>query len=244
MLRSVLLLVLGTAWTAYMAANTVIFSYLSPNENQSHMVARLWAKILLHMTSVKVQVVGSENITAGQSHVFMVNHQSVFDIFVLLAYVPVQFRWIVKKELFKVPVFGQAMRKAGYIEIDRQNHERALMSLDVAAQKIREGKSVMTFPEGTRSKDGTVRPFKQGMFYLAVQSGVPIIPVTIVGTAGIMPKHSLRINPKKVTMIIDKPIDVRDYNVENRGELITRVYDIITNNYEQGKALSAKLRSG
>jgi 1-acyl-sn-glycerol-3-phosphate acyltransferase len=243
MLRSVLLLILGTAWTAYMAANTVIFSYLSPNENQSHKVARLWAKILLLMTSVKVQIVGKDNIAEGQSHVFMVNHQSVFDIFVLLAHIPVQFRWIVKKELFKVPVFGQAMRNAGYIEIDRRNHEKALKSLDVAAQKIREGKSVMTFPEGTRSKDGNIKPFKQGMFYLAMQSGVPIIPVTIIGTVGIMPKDSLRVNPKKVIMIIDKPIDVRDYSIENRGELIMRVQNIITKNYEQGGGLSAQNRS-
>lgn len=243
MLRSFLLLILGTAWTAYMAANTVIFSYLSPNENQSHRVARLWAKILLIMTSVRVQVTGRENLKDGQSHVFMVNHQSVFDIFVLLAHIPVQFRWIVKKELFKVPVFGQAMRKAGYIEIDRQNHEKALQSLDIAAQKIREGKSVMTFPEGTRSKDGKIKPFKQGMFYLAVQSGVPIIPVTLIGTAEIMTKHSLKIFPKKVTMVIGKPIDVTNYSIENRSELITLVQNIITLNYEQGGGISAEHRS-
>ncbi len=243
MLRSFLLLILGTAWTAYMAANTVIFSYLSPNENQSHRVARLWAKILLIMTSVRVQVTGKENLKEGQSYVFMVNHQSVFDIFVLLAHIPVQFRWIVKKELFKVPVFGQAMRNAGYIEIDRQNHEKALKSLDIAAQKIQEGKSVMTFPEGTRSKDGKIKPFKQGMFYLAVQSGVPIIPVTLIGTAEIMTKHSLKIFPKKVKMVIDKPVDVRNYSIENRSELITFVQNIITKNYEQGGGLSAKLRS-
>ncbi len=237
------MLILGTAWTAYMAANTVIFSYLSPNENQSHRVARLWAKILLIMTSVRVQVTGKENLKEGQSHVFMVNHQSVFDIFVLLAHIPVQFRWIVKKELFKVPVFGQAMRNAGYIEIDRQNHEKALQSLDIAARKIREGKSVMTFPEGTRSKDGKIKPFKQGMFYLAVQSGVPVIPVTLIGTAEIMTKNSLKIFPKKVKMVIDKPIDVSNYSIENRSELITLVQNIITQNYEEGGDLSAKLRS-
>jgi 1-acyl-sn-glycerol-3-phosphate acyltransferase len=155
------------------------------------------------------------------------------DILVVLGFIPGQFRWIAKKELFKIPVFGGAMRNAGYIEIDRQNHEKALKSLDLAAQKIREGKSVMTFPEGTRSKDGTIKPFKQGMFHLAIKSGVPIIPVCIVGAGAIMPKRSLRINPGKVTLIIDKPIDVAGYQAENRAELVERVRNVILDHYNR-----------
>jgi 1-acyl-sn-glycerol-3-phosphate acyltransferase len=131
------------------------------------------------------------------------------------------------------------MRNAGYIEIDRQNHEKAMRSLDIAAQKIREGKSVMTFPEGTRSKDGVVKPFKQGMFHLAIKAGVPILPVCIIGAGAIMPKRSLRINPGKVTMIIDKPIDVTGYTIEDRSQLIERVRNVIVNHCDRGKPSSA-----
>jgi 1-acyl-sn-glycerol-3-phosphate acyltransferase len=237
LLRSSILLFIGLAWTAYMSINTVIFSYLTTEENNIHRLARIWAKYLLLLTNVRVQVIGIENIRKGQPQVFMVNHHSVFDIFVLLAQIPSQFRWVIKRELFKVPVFGKALRVAGYIEIDRQHRDKALKSLDVAAAKIRDGKSVMSFPEGTRSQEGTIRPFKQGIFYLAMQSGVPIVPISIIGTGDIMPKNSLQIIPQSVIMIIDKPVDVSGYSIETRQELIARVRDIIIGNYTKGKAL-------
>lgn len=163
----------------------------------------------------------------------MANHQSDFDILILLAHVPCQFRWIVKKELFHIPLFGPAMRKAGYIEMDRQNHKSALRSIEKAARKIRDGKSVMSFPEGTRSKDGKVEPFKQGMFYLAIKAGVPIIPISLIGAYHILPKRSLRINPGKVTMVIGNPIETCGYTIENRHALIEKVRNAIIKNCEE-----------
>jgi 1-acyl-sn-glycerol-3-phosphate acyltransferase len=124
------------------------------------------------------------------------------------------------------------MKTAGYIEIDRQDHELAMASLDKAARKIREGNSVMSFPEGTRSKEGTIKPFKQGMFHLAIKSGVPIVPISIVGAKEIMPKRSLHIKPGQVTLVIDKPIDVSGYEIENRNELIEKVRNVIVGNCE------------
>jgi len=171
--------------------------------------------------------------------IFMANHQSDFDILVVLAHLPGQFRWIVKKELFNIPLFGAAMRNAGYIEIDRQSHEKAMMSLEEAARKIRAGKSIMSFPEGTRSKDENIKPFKKGMFYLAIKSGVPIVPISIIGAREIMPKRSLQITPGQITMVIDRPIDVSGYSVENRQELIDRVRNIITRNYEETQSAKA-----
>jgi len=139
-------------------------------------------------------------------------------------------------------VFSMAMRNAGYIEIDRQQHEKALKSIDIAAQKVRDGKSVMTFPEGTRSKDGKIKPFKQGMFHLAIKAGVPIVPITIVGAGNIMPKRSLKINPGKVTMIIGEPIEVSGYTPENRVALIKRVTDVIVGNYDREQMNRADAR--
>ena len=163
----------------------------------------------------------------------MANHQSDFDILIALGHIPGQFRWIAKKELFHIPVFGTAMKTAGYIEIDRQNHEKAMQSLDEAALRIREGKSVMSFPEGTRSRNGEIKDFKQGIFHLAIKSGVPIIPVTIIGSGQIMPKRSLKITPGKVKLVIDKPVDVTSYTIENRHELINKVRKVIIKNYDQ-----------
>lgn len=235
MLRSVVILVLGVAITGWISACAVIFSLISPGENKIHRLARLWAKMLLMLSNTRVTVMGAENVLIGKPQIFMSNHQSDFDILIVLGFIPGQFRWIAKKELFKIPVFRTAMRNAGYIEIDRQQHEKAMKSLDVAARKVREGKSVMTFPEGTRSKDGKIKPFKQGMFHLAIQAGVPIVPITIVGAGNIMPKRSLRIHPGKVTLIIDKPIDVSGYTVENRSALIQRVTDVIAGNYDRAQ---------
>jgi 1-acyl-sn-glycerol-3-phosphate acyltransferase len=234
MLRSMIILVLGVAVTGYFSACAIIFGLISPGENKIHHLARIWAKTLLFLSNTRVEVIGAENVLADKPQVFMANHQSDFDIFIVLGFIPVQFRWIAKKELFKIPLFGKAMRNAGYVEIDRHHYEKAIKSIDFAAAKIREGKSVMTFPEGTRSKDGTIKPFKQGMFHLAIKAGVPIVPVSIIGAGAIMPRRSLRINPGKVTVVIDKPINVTEYSVENRTALIERVRHVIVGNYTLG----------
>jgi 1-acyl-sn-glycerol-3-phosphate acyltransferase len=231
MIRSALLLSISIAVTAFMSGCCVVFAFISPGENKIHKVAALWAKILLFLTNIRVRVIGTENILLGKPQIFMANHQSDFDILIVLAHIPGQFRWIVKRELFHIPIFGAAMKKAGYIEIDRQDHERAMSSLDKAARKVREGKSVMSFPEGTRSTEGKIRPFKKGMFHLAIKSGVPIVPISIIGAGEIMPRRSLHIKPGNVTLVIGKPIDVSGYSAESRGELIDRVQKVIAGNY-------------
>lgn len=245
MFRSVLLVIAGVIVTAFMSGCAVAFAFIRPDENTIHKVAQIWAKMLLRLAGTKVHLIGKENILSGKPQIFMANHQSDFDILIVLSYIPEQFRWIVKKELFNIPLFGSAMRNAGYIEIDRQNREKAMMSIDRAATKIKEGKSVMSFPEGTRSKDGNIKPFKQGMFYLAIMSGVPIVPISIIGAREIMEKRSLHIKPGKITMVIDKPVDVTGFTLENRHELIEKVRSIIIGNFEKysnrGKELSQNL---
>ena len=162
----------------------------------------------------------------------MCNHQSNFDIPVLLSYLPVQFRWLAKAELFKIPIFGRGMRAAGYISIDRFNRASAFESLGEAAEKIKGGVSVMIFPEGTRSIDGKIRPFKKGGFVLAVDAGVPIIPIVLRGTRSIMPKGQLRINPGHVYMDIQKPIDTSDYTRDSKDDLIERVRTVICDGFD------------
>lgn len=231
MLRSILLVIVSVIITAFFATSVVIYALLGAAENSLHKVARTWARVLLAVTNVRVQVIGKENLSEKKPYIFMSNHQSDFDIFIVLAHLPGQFRWIAKKELFRIPIFGRAMKNAGYIEIDRQHRQRALQNLAEASRKIREGKSVMSFPEGTRSKDGAIKPFKKGMFHLALEAGVPIVPITIVGAAEIMPKRSLKINPGRITMVIDKPIAVSGYTDASRPELVERTRRIIIDNF-------------
>jgi len=231
MFRSILLVTVSVIITGFFASCVVIYALLGAAENSLHKVARTWARVLLAVTNVQVRVVGKEHIAGETPYIFMSNHQSDFDIFIVLAHLPGQFRWIAKKELFRIPIFGRAMKNAGYIEIDRQHRQRALQNLAEASRKIREGKSVMSFPEGTRSKDGAIKPFKKGMFHLAMEAGVPIVPITIIGAAEIMPKRSLKINPGRITMVIDKPIDTSGYTDASRPELIERTRRIIIDNF-------------
>lgn len=231
MIRSALLVTLGVAMTAFFAFWAIVFSFFKNAENNVHRVANIWGRLMLMLSSTKVEVIGDDNVLPGRPQIFMANHQSDFDILIALAHIPGQFRWLAKKELFAIPVFGRAMRGAGYIEIDRQDHKKAMESLETAALRIREGKSVMTFPEGTRSRNGEIKPFKQGTFYLAIHSGVPIVPVSIIGSGEIMPKRSLKIRPGKIKMVIDKPVLTKNYTVESRRELIDKVREVIIENY-------------
>jgi 1-acyl-sn-glycerol-3-phosphate acyltransferase len=165
----------------------------------------------------------------------MANHQSNFDIPVLLGHLTVQFRWLAKVELFKIPIFGRAMRKAGYISIDRYNRESAFESLKVAANKIKSGVSVLIFPEGTRSRDGKIQPFKKGGFVLAIDSGVPIVPVVINGTQPIMAKGKFRVNTGHVTMAIHKPIDTSAFTRKTKEALMESVRRVICDDFEIDK---------
>jgi 1-acyl-sn-glycerol-3-phosphate acyltransferase len=231
MIHSALLVTLGVAITAFMSFWSVVFSIFPDADNKIHKVASIWANILLLICNTKVKIIGEENLLRGKPQILMANHQSDFDILITLAHIHVQFRWIAKKELFSIPIFGAAMRSAGYIEIDRTNREKALQSLDEAAIRVRKGKSIMTFPEGTRSRDGEIKSFKHGVFYLAIKSGVPIVPVSIIGSGKIMPKRSLRIKPGQITLVIGNPIEVTNFDIEKRLELIEQVRSEIIKNY-------------
>jgi len=218
--------------TAFFAILAIVVSFFTRTGNPVHIVARVWSQSILMGSRVHVGVRGLANIKPDKSYVYMANHQSNFDIPVLLGYLPVQFRWLAKAELFKIPVFGRAMLGAGYVEIDRFNRKSAFESIEKAAQRMKDGVSVMIFPEGTRSKDGSVQPFKKGGFVMAIQSGVPIIPVILRGTWPIMAKSSLRINPGDVEMEIGEPIDTSGYSMETKEELMDRVRDVIFQKFE------------
>jgi len=228
-----------TIWVCFatLVAGTlvIVLSFFVRSGNPLHKIARIWGKSILVVSRIKVSVKGLANIDPSSPYIFMPNHQSNFDIPVLLGHLTVQFRWLAKMELFKIPIFGRAMRKAGYISIDRYHRESAFESLKVAANKIKGGASVLIFPEGTRSRDGNIRPFKKGGFVMAIDSGVPIVPVVITGTRAIMPKGKFRVYPGHVSMVIHKPIGTSTYTRETKEALMESVRRVICEKFETSK---------
>jgi 1-acyl-sn-glycerol-3-phosphate acyltransferase len=193
------------------------------NQEASHRIAQWWGRRILRVSGVQVHVVGQANLEKERSFILMPNHQSHFDIPVLLGCLDTQFRWLAKAELFRIPVFGRAMRGCGYISIDRSNREAAFASIRQAADTIRGKASVLIFPEGTRSTDGKLLPFKKGGFVLAVDSGVPILPIGIYGTGDILPKKRLILDPRSVVLWIGAPIDTSGYRRETKDALMAEV---------------------
>ena len=214
--------------TVFFGLLAITFSLFSKTGNSVHHIARLWAASILWISAIRVRVQGVEYIQPGRSCVFMSNHQGAFDIPVLLCHLLVQFRWIAKAELFKIPIFGRGMRGAGYISIDRTNRKSAFLSLTRAAKSIRNGTSVLVFPEGTRSPDGKLLPFKKGGFVLAVDAGVPIIPIIVRGTHAIMAKDGLLIRRRTVHVNILEPVDAGQYTRKTKDDLMARVRMVMT----------------
>ena len=190
-------------------------------------VAAPWARMILRVCGVKVVVKGRQNVDTDMPHIYMANHQSYFDIFTLLAYLPVDFKFILKQELMKIPLFGHAMKRAGYIAINREDPRKAVRSINEAAKRIKNGTSVLIFPEGTRSVDGRLQSFKKGGFHLALKSGCDLLPVTIRNSHNIVPKGSLRVNRGIITMTIGKPLPVKAYSKRNTDQLMNRVREAI-----------------
>jgi 1-acyl-sn-glycerol-3-phosphate acyltransferase len=195
------------------------------SEDGIQVLPRYWARIISRLAGMRVELKGGENLKPGQPYILAANHQSQFDIFALQGYLNISFRWLAKKELFDIPVFGYGMRQAGYIAIDRSRGRQALKSLYAAAERIAAGASVIIFPEGTRSNDGKLREFKSGGMVLAIKSGVPIVPVAIRGTHEIMPKGKLLSRPGRVTISIGRPIDISSFKMAQKQELAKRLHD-------------------
>lgn len=233
MLNTVIAYIWVIMATLFYGAAAVLCSFIDRTGNTSHRVARAWARSILLAAGVKVSVKGFSNIDPERSYIYMCNHQSNSDIPILLGRLPVQFRWLAKIELFRIPVLGHSMRGCGYISIDRSNRRSAIRSLNEAAGIIRGGVSVMIFPEGTRSWDGRIQPFKKGGFVLAIKSGVPIAPIVIHGARAIMPRGRKKVRPGPVSIEILPPVETTDYNLKDKGKLMDNIRGIILNAFEK-----------
>ncbi len=233
MIRSFYVLLWLILLTAIWGTLIILTAIFDRSGNVSHLCGRLWAKMILRASSVGVEVHELENISSNQSYIFAANHQSYYDILALLGYLPVQFRFLARKELFRIPIFGWAMHSAGYIPVDRSRPREALKSLKRAALKVKQGKSIIIFPEGTRSPDGKVKSFRRGGFVLAIQSGKPVVPITIDGGYKVLPRGGLKVRSGNIKVVIGKPIDSTPYSINQKGELMQKVREVVVENFNR-----------
>ena len=231
------------------AIMTIVFSasYLltipfDKNNRTFSFFAYHWSNTVLKVSGIKVKVVGLENIDRSKPYVYVSNHASMFDITAVVVGVNRYIRFLVKKEIARIPIFGWATARA-HIMVDRERGRDAVRSLERAARRISHGESAILFAEGHRTMDGNLQPFKRGAFVLAMEAGVPIVPLTILGSFAIMKKGSIGLRKGEITIMVDPPIDVKEYKDKNGSiALMNTVHEIIEKNYT-GKEVGVQQKS-
>jgi len=206
--------------TIFFGSISVLVSLFESSGRTQIRVARTWSRSLLRFAGVKVNVGGFGKISAGGSYVFAANHLSYMDTPVVLTHIPVQFRFLAKKGLFQIPLLGTHLAQAGHIPVPREDPRAAVKTLVHAAEVVRKKAiSVLIFPEGGRSEDGDLQPFKEGAAYIAIKSGVPLVPVAIIGTRKILAVGSATFRRGHVKLLIGDPIPTTGLTLRDRKML-------------------------
>ncbi len=207
---------------------SLIVSFFDPTGDLQTRLARVWAKTLLKVSGVHVSVEGLEQIDPAGSYVFVSNHLSYMDTPVALSYIPVNFRFLAKHGLFQIPLLGTHLSRAGHIPVPREDPRGAVKTMQLAAEILRAKKiSLLIFPEGGRSHDGVLRPFKEGGAYIAIRAGVPVVPVVMMGTREILPFGAGVVKAGSVVLRILPPINTTSMTLKDRGELTGRLRTMI-----------------
>jgi len=227
-------------YTVFWGTLGLVLSALDRSGEAVIWVARHWVRWILATCGVQVDAAGLEHFDPGRSYVVMANHQSVFDTAAIVATLPISFRFVAKRELSWIPFFGWALVAGGHVIIDRADHESSVRSLERAAARVRAGKTVVIFPEGTRSGRGQLGELKSGGFHLALAAQVPILPVSVSGSSRITPPRSLRIESGRIHVRYGEPIPTAGLAIDDRKRLKDRVRSAIQAGFdpalEQGRA--------
>lgn len=214
---------LGLVNTIIAGLYGTIVGFIPPRGDWTLRGARVWARLVLVGAFVRLRVQGAERVPRDTPVVFMSNHESWLDIPALLATIPVQVRFLAKKSLFSWPVFGWAIASMGFVPVDRENRRTAIKSFEEAAARIRAGRSVLIFPEETRTIDGNLLPFQRGGFLIALKAGIPIVPLGLEGPRRCLPKHSYLVRPGTITVRFGGAIPTAGHGVTDKGELMAEV---------------------
>ena len=224
-LRTILLFITAGLATVVLGLGVIVAAMLGVKDKPGGIfdnAPRWWSAAVLWATGIRVRVHGMQYATSREPHIFASNHVSWFDVPALAKILP-HYKFVAKAELFKVPIFGKAMRAVGMIELQRENRKAAFGAYEVAAERIRSGASVVVFPEGTRGHEYPLRPFKKGPFVLAIAAGVPIVPIIVHGTIEIMPKGSLWAHPGTIDVHLLEPVSTTGVDYDHREALMQTV---------------------
>lgn len=194
-------------WAAVLAAVLVSPRFASTR------VGTAWARVIGWLTPMLVTVEGAEHIEPGQTYVVVCNHASQYDILLVYGWLDLDLRWVMKQELRKIPGIGVGCEKVGHIMVDRSNPEAAKQAINEALERIGDGVGILFFPEGTRTRDGRLKAFKKGAFRIAADQGLPVLPLSLVGTYDIMPAGTMMVRPGRARIVVHPPIDSRDKDV-------------------------------
>ncbi|MEN3331685.1 MAG: 1-acyl-sn-glycerol-3-phosphate acyltransferase [Blastocatellia bacterium] len=222
-LRGIFLLTFWFTAIGLLAPFLIALRLLTGNENMIYSPVRLFVRLGLALVGVKVEVTGREKLDPAQPYIFTPNHQSLIEVPLFVTYLGRNPAYLAKKEVFKYPIFGYGIGLMGVVPVDRSNSPSAVESAKVATELLRQGKSYIVYPEGTRSPDGRLLPFKKGAFMMAIEAGVPVVPVTVAGATKIMPKAKVEVHPSTVRLTIHDPIPTIGYSRDNVAELIEQV---------------------
>jgi len=239
MIRSLLLLVVLPIYTTLAGLVSIPVAALTGSSYWLYRLGRLGVRLGLFLAGIRLRIIGQDELPADQNFIYMMNHASNLDVPAVFLALKGEVRALGKKELFKLPVLATAMKMGGFIPIDRSNRERAIQSMRQAAEVARAGASFLLAPEGTRSRDGTLLPFKKGGFYLAIDSGVPIVPISVSGAYELMPPGSFAIRPGTIEIFFHEPIPTSNLAHKDRGRLAELVRDRIA-----GRLTAETLGSG
>ncbi len=227
MIRLIALLTLGIPTTIWYSTRIAwaVYRNASDVDCVCAEVPRAWARLMLRIAGVRVEVEAAENIDSAAPQVVVVNHTSWFDPLALAGFVPGPYVFVAKKEVERVPFFGRALRECGHIYIDRRDRDLALGALDIARQRLEDdGPSIIMFPEGTRSATGELQRFKKGPFILAIQAGAAVVPTAVIGSRDVLRKNGILVRPGVIRIRFGTPIPVHSYDFEQRDELADRAW--------------------
>jgi 1-acyl-sn-glycerol-3-phosphate acyltransferase len=227
-----------TVYTIVLGAASIVSSLFDSRGRFAHRCARAWSWLILKTTGVRVAVEGLDRLTPGTTYVFVSNHQSIYDTPVVFASLPFQIRIIAKESLARFPVLGWHLKRGGHLFVDRRHPDRAGI-LKRWRALVMEGVSLIIFAEGGRSWDGRVGHFKAGSFLLAIEAGLPVVPLAIIGTRQVMPKGRLRTEPADVKLLIHDPIPppaIAAPTVKDARHLAARTRDIVAAAVEERQA--------
>ena len=225
MIRTIFMLSFWSLSTLIVGPPGLLIALITGHVMPLYWMATRMALLGVRLAGVKVEIRGGEHLQPGQNYIFMSNHVSNLDPPILIPIIPGRCSVLVKKELFRIPILGAGMRVADLVPVDRSNREAAIESVNAAVRVLERGLHMVIFPEGTRSEDGRLLSFKKGPFHLAMESGVPVIPVTLLGTYESWPKTRFALRPGTATVLFHPPLDPRTYH--DRDSLMQAVSETI-----------------